>query len=499
MIVSLGARILARYSKARFRSWDGQSEKLQEQVFRELLARGRETAFGREHGFASVASYEDFRERVPVRDYEGIRPYIERIIAGEKDVLWPGRPLYFAKTSGTTSGAKFIPITRDSMPNHIDSARQALLMYILKTGNTGFLKGKYIFISGSPELERTGGILTGRLSGIVHHHIPSYLRGKRLPRFETNCIPDWEQKLDRIVAETATRPMSLISGIPPWVEMYFERLLDHTGQPSIARLFPGFGLLVHGGVNFEPYRDKLFRLIGKEVDALETYPASEGFIAFQAEFPRGGLVPIPDSGIFYEFIPAGDFHRADPPRLRLAEVEPGVQYVVVLHTNAGLWGYNIGDTVRFESVRPYRMVVSGRLSQYTSAFGEHVIGEEAEAAMQQAVEASGAVVKEFTLAPLVDNPDGKPCHQWFVEFSAPPEDIPGFAKAVDQALRQRNAYYRDLVTGHILEPAQVVPVPEGTFRAYMKSVGKLGGQNKVPHLSNDRRIADWISDRLLTG
>jgi hypothetical protein len=492
MIVSLGARLLARFTRPRFRRWETDAPALQQKVFKSLISSGLYTQFGRDHGLNKISSYEEFKEKVPIRDYEALSPYVERIIEGEENVLWPGRPVYFAKTSGTTSGAKYIPITRESMPNHIDSARLALLMYILKTGRTRFLNGKYIFISGSPELEKTGGILTGRLSGIVHHHIPAYLKKKRLPGYKTNCIPDWEMKLEQIVKETAHRNMSLISGIPPWVEMYFERLLEYSGKQTISGLFPNFRLLVHGGVNFQPYSEKLFRLIGQEIDAIETYPASEGFIAFQDEFPSKGLLLIPDSGIFYEFVPVDAFHQPDPPRFCLSEVETGVNYVVILNTNAGLWGYNIGDTVRFESVNPYRIAVTGRLSQFTSAFGEHVIGEEAESSLQEAVEATGAVVAEFTLAPLVDNPDGKPCHQWFIEFKQDPADLERFAGLLDLALQKRNPYYKDLVSGSILQPAMVVPVPPGTFKNYMKSVGKLGGQNKVPHLSNDREIAGWI-------
>ena len=497
MIVALGARLLARLTQPRFKRWENNAPALQEKQFRSLLANGRRTHFGRDHGLDSVSSYEQFKEKVPIRDYEALKPYVDRIIGGEEDVLWPGRPLYFGKTSGTTSGAKYIPISRESMPNHIDSARLALLMYILKTGNTKFLGGKYIFISGSPELEETGGILTGRLSGIVHHHIPAYLKKKRLPSFETNSISDWEEKLDQIVRETSRKKMSLISGIPPWVEMYFERLLAHSGKQNVAELFPRFELLVHGGVNFQPYSEKLNRLIGKEIDAIETYPASEGFIAFQDEFPSRGLLLIPDSGIFYEFIPADAFHQENPPRYKLDEVETGVNYVLIMNTNAGLWGYNIGDTVRFESVNPYRLVVTGRLSQYTSAFGEHVIGEEAESSLQEAVEATDARVAEFTLAPLVENPDGKPCHQWFVEFEREPSDLQRFARILDAGLQKRNAYYKDLVGGNILQAAVVVPVPSDTFKKYMKSVGKLGGQNKVPHLSNDRDIANWIEENVL--
>lgn len=496
MLLTSGAKILSKLSKRRFDKWYKQPVSLQEKVFQSLLANGRKTAFGADHHFDQINDYETFRENVPIRDYEALKPYVERILEGEKDVLWPGLPIYMSKTSGTTSGAKYIPITKESIPNHINSARFALLMYVLKTGRTDFLKGRMIFVSGSPELDKNGLIPTGRLSGIVHHHVPGYINRRKLPSFSTNIIPDWEKKLDAIVTETMTRNMSLISGIPPWVEMYFERLLARSEKATIAELFPGFSLFVYGGVNFEPYKKKFETLIGKEIPSLETFPASEGFIAFQDEWPSEGLLLIPDAGIFYEFIPADSFHDENPPRIPLSEVEEGVNYAMILNTNAGLWGYNIGDTVKFVSTSPYRFVPTGRLSQYTSAFGEHVIAREAEDAMSEAVRDCGAIVSEFTLAPLVDNPGGLPCHQWFVEFRKKPDDLKKFAARLDQALQSRNPYYKDLVSGNILQAAIVEPVPANTFKNYMKSIGKLGGQNKVPHLSNDRTIADWILDHI---
>ena len=498
MLLSFGARTLARISKKRFDKWYGQAVAAQQKVFEELISKGQHTAFGREHQLQNVRDHADFVRQVPIRDYEAFRPWIDRILKGEKDVLWPGRPMYLSKTSGTTSGAKYIPITKDSMPNHINSTRQALLMYVLKTGKTDFLKGRMIFVSGSPELDTSGDIPTGRLSGIAHRHVPAYLRRRRLPSYEVNCIEDWEEKLSAIVKETTDKNMSLISGIPPWVEMYFERLLEATGKKTISELFPGFSLFVYGGVNFQPYEKKFHDLIGKEVDSLETFPASEGFVGFQDEWPSEGLLLVPDAGIFYEFIPADRFYEEDPPRLTLGEVETGVNYAMIMNTNAGLWGYNIGDTIRFESVDPYRFVSTGRLSHFTSAFGEHVIAQEAENAMTAAMTESGAMVREFTLAPLVDNPDGKPCHQWFVEFSKKPADMAYFAKVLDETLQGKNPYYKDLVSGGILQPAKVEMVPSGTFNKYMKSIGKLGGQNKVPHLANDRRIADWITENVLS-
>ncbi|MFP4468510.1 MAG: GH3 auxin-responsive promoter family protein [Bacteroidales bacterium] len=499
MLLSFGARTMARISKKRFDRWYAHAVDLQQKVFKELISQGKQTAFGREHQLDKVVDHAGFARQVPIRDYEGLRPWIDRILKGEEHVLWPGRPMYLSKTSGTTSGAKYIPITKDSMPNHLNSTRQALLMYVLKTGKTDFLKGRMIFVSGSPELDTSGDIPTGRLSGIAHRHIPAYLRRRRLPSYEVNCIEDWEEKLSAIVKESADKNMSLISGIPPWVEMYFERLLTATGKATIGELYPGFSLFVYGGVNFQPYEKKFRALIGKEVDSLETFPASEGFVGFQDEWPSEGLLLVPDAGVFYEFIPADRFYEEDPPRLTLGEVEPGVNYAMIMNTNAGLWGYSIGDTIRFVSVNPYRFVSTGRLSHFTSAFGEHVIVQEAEESMTRAMTEAGAMVREFTLAPLVDNPGGKPCHQWFVEFSKEPGDMEHFVQVLDQTLQEKNPYYKDLVSGGILQPAKVEHVPSGTFHNYMKAVGKLGGQNKVPHLANDRRIADWITENVLSG
>lgn len=498
MFLSLAARTFALLKSHDFRNWEKNAVKLQKRTFLNLIKKGGSTEFGREHNFKNITDHASFVENVPIRNYEAFKPYIERVKEGEKNVLWPGRPIYFAKTSGTTSGAKHIPITRDSMPNHINAARDALIMYIYKTGNTSFIDGKYIFLSGSPELDDINGILSGRLSGIVHHHIPAYLKNKRLPSFKTNCIGDWEKKLDEIIEETLPKRMSLISGIPPWLEMYFERILHKTGKKKILDVFPEFSLLVHGGVNFNHYRDKLFRLIGREIDSIETFPASEGFFAFQDLFPSEGLLLLPNAGIFFEFIPADDYHNENPRRLWLDQVETGVNYAMILNSNAGLWGYSIGDTVRFVSKKPYRLVVSGRLSQYTSAFGEHVIAEEAESAIAQAAEKTGSMVREFTLAPLLDNPGEKPCHQWFVEFKKQPCRMDEFSRFLDEAMQKKNAYYHDLVSGNILQPAMVVKVPRGTFTKYMKSIGKLGGQNKVQHLSNDRNIAEWIINHVQT-
>lgn len=463
----------------------------QERILKELIKGGRKTEFGAEHKFHEINSYEEFKQAVPLRDYEGLKPYIELIKQGKHNILWKGLPLYFAKTSGTTSGVKYIPITKESVDNHFDTARNAFFCYMAETGNYSSADGKMIFLSGSPVLERVGGIPTGRLSGISNHLIPRYLRKNQLPSYETNCIEDWETKLDKIVDETIDQDMRMISGIPPWVQMYFDRLTERSGK-KIKDLFPNFNVMVQGGVNFEPYKAKLFESIGKEVDTVETFPASEGFFAFQDSQKHEGLLLNTNFGIFYEFVPVAEIGTPNPRRLSLKEVQLGENYALVINSNAGLWGYNIGDTVKFVSLNPYRIVVTGRIKHYISAFGEHVIGEEVEYSLMKAAEKEKIKITEFTVAPMVEQGEGKSFHEWFVEFEEQPQDISRFASEVDSILREKNIYYDDLIAGNILQTLQIRPVRKNGFIDYMKSIGKLGGQNKVPRLSNDRKIADEL-------
>ena len=460
---------------------------------RYLVKGAAKTAFGIDHNFDSIKSYEDFKKNVPIRDYEDLKPYVERIIQGESDVLWKGKPVYFAKTSGTTSGTKYIPVTRASIPNHMVSARDALLNYVNDTGNSSFLDGKLIFLSGSPVLDEKGGIHTGRLSGIVNHHVPAYLRSNQMPSYETNCIEDWEEKLDKIVEETYPENMTLISGIPPWVQMYFDRLHEKSDGRKIKDIFPNFSVFVYGGVNFIPYKTKLLESIGGHVDSVELYPASEGFIAFQDKQNEEGMLLLLNSGIFFEFIPSEEYFNDNPMRLSIAEVEIGKNYALVINSNAGLWGYSIGDTVKFVSKDPYRLVVTGRIKHFISAFGEHVIGEEVEKAMKKTSEKFEQVETiEFTVAPLVAPKNGLPHHEWYIEFDNPPIDLTAFEKELDKNLVELNSYYEDLIVGSILCQLKIIPLQKNAFRDYMKSLGKLGGQNKVPRLSNDRKIAEAL-------
>ncbi|MGI8892813.1 MAG: GH3 auxin-responsive promoter family protein [Bacteroidia bacterium] len=472
------------------------AQEVQENVFRSLIKKAATTQFGKDHGFSSINSYEDFKKAVPVRDYEDLKKYIEKIKRGEENVLWPGKPVYFAKSSGTTSGVKYIPITKDSIPNHINSARNALLLYIYHTGKADFIDKKLIFFSGSPEMETVGGILNGRLSGIVNHHVPKYLRANQMPGYQTNCIEDWEVKVQKIAEETLREKMSLISGIPPWVQMYFDKLQEMTGK-KIKDIFPDFNLFVYGGVNYEPYRQRLEQSIGKRIDSIEVYPASEGFIAMQDIPDDHGLLLIINSGIFYEFIPADEYFNENPTRISLKDVEPGVNYALILNTNAGLWGYSIGDTVEFVSKNPYRLKVTGRIKHFISAFGEHVIGKEVEDAFLKAAREEGVEPTEFTVAPQVNPDEGLPYHEWFVEFDSFPQNLDRLSIKVDKNLQEQNIYYKDLIEGKILRPLKITLVRKDGFINYMKSKGKLGGQNKVPRLSNDRQLADDLQPFLL--
>ena len=487
----IAAKWFAAYIHQKNKSWIDRPLEAQAKVLSLLLQQGQKTRFGKDHQFDRIQDYVDFQKAVPIRDYEQLRPYIDPMVAGEKDVLWPGKPLYYAKTSGTTSGAKYIPITKASMPTHITAARDAILNYIYRSGNTHFVTGKQIFLQGSPTLKKHNGVALGRLSGIVAHYVPAYLQKNRMPSWETNCIEDWETKVDRIVEETLPENMTVIAGIPSWVQMYFERLMEKGGK-KVGELFPDFSLFIYGGVNFAPYKNLFKTLIGRNVDSIELFPASEGFFAYQDRLNQEGLLLLTDNGIYYEFVEADTFFDAKPKRCNLAGVKVGVNYVLILNTTAGLWGYNIGDTVRFVSNAPYRLVVTGRIKHFISAFGEHVIGKEVETALQEALRQAPAVVREFTVAPQIAPKQGLPYHEWFVDFETPPQDKKAFAAHLDRALRGQNIYYDDLITGQVLQPVVLTEVAKEGFQAYMKKVGKLGGQNKVPRLKNDRSIADEL-------
>jgi phenylacetate-coenzyme A ligase PaaK-like adenylate-forming protein len=490
-IKSVAAKLFAKKIYKETKAWATNPVATQNKVLQKLIKEAKGTQFGLDHHFDKIKSSAGFAEKVPVRDYEALKPYVDKVVKGEENVLWKGKPLYFAKTSGTTSGAKYIPLTKESMPYHIEAARNAILHYIHETGKADFIDGKMIFLQGSPILEEKYGIKLGRLSGIVAHFVPKYLQKNRMPSWETNCIEDWETKVNAIVEETFNENMTVISGIPSWVQMYFEKLQQKGGKP-VGEIFKNFNLFIYGGVNYEPYRAKFENLIGRKVDSIELFPASEGFFAYQDSQKEKGMLLLLNAGIFYEFIKSDEFYTENPRRYTIGEVALNVNYVLIISTNAGLWGYNIGDTVQFTSLKPYRIIVSGRIKHYISAFGEHVIGKEVECALQEAIIGTTIRINEFTVAPQITPVGGLPYHEWFIEFENEPEDSIAFAEAIDNAMRKQNMYYDDLIVGNVLRKVVLTKVAKNGFQDYMKSIGKLGGQNKIPRLSNDRSIVDLL-------
>jgi len=460
---------LVHYFKTKDEKLHLNPNKVQKQVFQYLIKKATLTQFGEAHHFNKIQSVKDYQKAVPIRDYEDIKPYINKILKGEKDVLWQDLPTYFAKTSGTTSGAKYIPITKASIPNHINTARNALFSYIAHTGNASFLDGNMMFLSGSPVLNKSGIIPTGRLSGIVNHHVPAILKINQLPAWQTNCEEDWETKIHKIVKETVGKDLRLISGIPPWVQMFLDKVMNVT-QKSIDEVFPNLQLFIHGGVNYLPYKNKLEATFNKPVDTLETFPASEGFFAFQRHPEEEGLLLNINSGIFFEFVPLEEFYNKSPTRLTVEQIELDKNYALIISSNAGLWSYSIGDTVKFVAKNPLRLVVSGRV-----------------AAQQNKVK-----INEFTVAPQVQTQNELPYHEWFIEFDEVPKALTAFALSIDEQLQQQNSYYKDLIQGKVLQPLKITIIPKGGFANYMQSIGKLGGQNKVPRLSNNRDLIERL-------
>ena len=497
-IKSFAAKIFAKRIVQKTKIWASNPIETQQRVFDDLIRQAKNTQFGKDHHFDAIKTFQDFSKNVPIRDYEALKTYVDRVVQGEENVLWKGKPLYFAKTSGTTSGAKYIPLTKESMPFHIEAARNAILHYIHETGKADFVNGKMIFLQGSPILEEKNGIKLGRLSGIVAHFVPKYLQKNRMPTLATNCIEDWETKVDAIVEETFHQDMTVISGIPSWVQMYFEKLEQKAKKP-VGDLFKNFNLFIYGGVNFEPYRAKFENLIGRKVDSIELFPASEGFFAYQDSQKEKGMLLLLNSGIFYEFIKVEEFSSQNPKRYTIGEVEIGVNYVLIISTNAGLWGYNIGDTVQFTCLKPYRVIVSGRIKHFISAFGEHVIGKEVESALQEAIIGTSIRINEFTVAPQITPNAGLPYHEWFIEFENEPENLTLFEEAINTAMRKQNVYYDDLIIGKVLRRLVITKVVKNGFQDYMKSIGKLGGQNKMPRLSNDRIIVDLLVVEQING
>jgi len=469
-----------------------EADTIQKKILEKFIKKSKTTEFGIDHNFKKIRNYKDYIRNVSIRDYEDIKIYIEKIKKGKKNILWPGKPKYFAKTSGTTSGAKFIPITKESLKNQINSVTHLLISYLIDKKSLKSINGRVMFISGSPNLIEENGIKIGRLSGIVNYHQPKYLKHMILPSKEVNKIEDWEKKIEKIADETIGKDLRILGGIPPWVQMYFDILTKKTGK-KIKEIFPNLSLLCHGGVNFEPYKENLFNSIGKRIDTLETFPASEGFFAYQNLVKDEDLLLQINSGIFYEFIDTKELENKYPKRITVGEVRLDTNYALIITTNAGLWSYMIGDTVKFTSLNPLKIKVTGRTKQFISAFGEHVIVEEVDLSLKKACEKFKEVkIVEYTVGPKIINKKGKSHHIWLIEFKSKPNNLSLFENEIDKNLQELNSYYKDLIQDNILNTLKIKVLKRESFINFMKSIGKLGGQNKVPRLSNNDKLINKI-------
>jgi hypothetical protein len=473
----------------------------QRRVLDRLIRKARHTAFGREHGFASIRSHRDFVQAVPIRDYVALLGWAQRMVDGEPNVCWPGVVRYFAQTSGTTAGDKRIPVTRDMQRSNALAAMAIFAFYARRgRGLIRFLlDGKLLFLGGSTSMTKTpAGGWIGDLSGIATRSIRRPLVSRYEPGAELALIDDWEEKIDRVARRVVERDVRFVTGMPSWVKILFEQVCSLRGVSAdggVSRIWPNLRLFGHGGVNFEPYRPAFARFFAPEhrLDFLEVYPASEGFVAIQAEADRPGMEILVDNGLFYEFVPLRDWGRPDAPRLMIDEVELDTPYCVVLSTNAGLWAYDLGDVVRFVSLRPPRIVFAGRNKHFINAFGENIIAEQVSEAVASAAGACGARVTEFTAAPRYAASGRPGAHQYVVEFERSPEDLDAFAREIDRTLLRLNVDYSVKRKGDLgMTCVEVTPAPRGTFYGWMKNRGKLGGQNKVPVCANDRRYVEEL-------
>ena len=459
-------------------------------VFKKIIELGKGSKFAKDHNLNGL-SYKEYKKKIPLFDYEKLAPYISLISAGEKNILTKGSPMYFAVTSGTTSGTKYIPLTKNMLASQTRSVKELLLLYSHQTGQYDFSGSAMMFIQGSPKLSRFNKIPYAKLSGITARHIPFYLKKNRLPTMKTNLIKDWDLKLSKIVEETIGKDLKILGGIPPWVITYFEKLLQTTNKKRVLDVFPNLKLYIHGGTSFDNYKSNFLNMCG-DIDTLEVYPASEGFFGYQNKINDSDLLLLTNHGVFYEFIELSEFKCNNFERRCLEDVQVGIDYVMIVSTISGLWGYNTGDTIRFTSLKPYRFVFSGRASQFCSAFGEHVIEKEVQTALKNCVLELGGVVSEFTVCPDFGDDSKKPCHNWYVEFGNKPNKVEAFELMLNKEMEKQNPYYKDLIHSGVIGRLELYCVKRGGFNSYMKSIGKFGGQNKCPHLSNNNKIGSFL-------
>jgi len=467
----------------------------QDTLMRSFISAAKNTAFGKDHNFDKINTYEDFKEQVPLRNYEQLLPYIEKIKSGEKDVLWKGRPAFLGKTSGTTSKTKYIPVTEDSLKNHIGGGQYAPLQYSHQNKKLAFLKGKSLFFSDGHFFEDINGIKAAPISTIGNSRVPWWYKWLRLPSDEINAIPDYKERIEAMIDLAGTNDIRIIVAMPVWLLVFLRSLTEKTGK-DFKQLFPNFQLLILSGMDYEPFMPEIKKYINMPFDVFETYPTTEGLLAYQDRLEERGMQLILNNGIFFEFVEVDTLGSAHVKRVSLNEVKTGINYALVLNTNAGLWGYINGDTVRFKTVFPHRIEITGRIAQYISAFGEHVTVEETEKSIAETASECDATIIEFTVAPNIKDDGTLPFHEWFIEFGQAPANIEEFAKRLDQKICERNFSYKDVVVHKAIEPLKITLIPKGGFETYLQFSGKTGMQQKIPHARNDYQFASQLKNAL---
>ncbi|MDA3879434.1 MAG: GH3 auxin-responsive promoter family protein [Prolixibacteraceae bacterium] len=469
----------------------------QEKVLKGLLEKAANTEWGDKYGYPGIQESTSYNKNVPLTDYDVLKPYIERMVEGEKNILWPGSVKWFAKSSGTTNDkSKYIPVSEDSLDNcHLKASVDVYAHYLKNNPETNFLKGKNLTIGGSHKVSQLNkSIRTGDLSAVMLHNLPFLSRFKNTPPSEIALIPDFEEKIEKIAQSTIKENITSFAGVPSWFLVLIKRILDISGKDNLLEVWPNLEVFVHGGINFEPYREQYKKLIpSNSMRYMNTYNASEGFFAFQNDLSKDDMLLMLDNGIYYEFIDMAHFFDENRKAIRLDEVEVGKNYAIVISTNGGLWRYIIGDTVMFTETYPFKIKITGRTKHFINAFGEELIIDNAIKGLDKTCEKTGAIISEFTAGPVFMDTEHKGCHQWIIEFEAEPVNIDAFAKILDEELQQVNSDYEAKRFKNLtLKQLEIVNAPKGAFYNWMKTRGKVGGQNKIPRLANDREYLDSL-------
>jgi len=480
----------------RIKAWKNNPLDAQREVLQELVTSAQYTEFGRKYDFTNLFNVKDFKAAVPVHEYDDLKPYIERIMKGEQDILWNTPIYWFAKSSGTTSEkSKFIPVSNESLEDgHYKASKDVLCMYYQYRPDSALLTGKGLVIGGSHSINPVNHEAHyGDLSAVLFQNSPFWAHWLRTPDLSIALMDEWESKIEKIAEATIREEVTSVSGVPTWTLVLFKRILEITGKKNISEVWPSLELYMHGGVSFTPYREQFQKIIGKNINYLEMYNASEGFFAAQEQPGDDGMLLFTDHGIFYEFMPVSEYGKKDPQTIGLQQVELGKNYAPVISTNGGLWRYLVGDTIQFTSLKPFKVKVSGRLKHFINAFGEEVIVDNTDKAVTIACEKTGAIVNDYTAAPVYFSDAGNGAHEWLIEFDKAPDNLDQFTEALDLALQSINSDYEAKRHKNIALRAPVVHVlADGRFKEWLRTKGKLGGQHKVPRLSNDRKLLEEI-------